>query len=107
MHRQSKDVVIRTGIEARIRRAIRIKSCDVVAHSRAAAAEGRESSSDQNLAVRLNGQRIDFTIGTGIKRGVERPIGIQPRDAVARSPAGTAAAESRKTSSNQYFPICL
>ncbi len=106
MHRQSKDVVIRTGIEAGIRRAIRIKSCDVVAHSRAAA-EGRESSSDQNLAVRLNRQRIDFTIGTGIKRGVERPIGIQPRDAVARCPARTAAAESRKTSSNQYFPICL
>src|SRR5438128_12492453 len=38
---------------------------------------------------------------------VDRPIRIQPCDTVTYERTGAAAAESRKTSSNQYFPICL
>ena len=116
LHYDTKDCAVfrlsppatRTGIKASVNRAVGIQSRDAAARDRAAAAAtaSSEISSDQNLAVRLQRNSGDSIIRTGIKGHVERPIGIQPCDTVTHERTG-AAAESRKTSSNQYFPICL
>ena len=47
-------------------------------------ADGGETAAEQNLAVGLHRDARDKTVRTGIKARIQRAIGVQPRDVIAR-----------------------
>src|SRR6266567_4624345 len=116
LHRQSFDVVIRARIKT-VDCAISIQSRNLAARKSGASATADSSqfSTDHDFAISLYHDSKNCAVfgmrpatgRTRIKGSVDRAVGIQPRDATAHDRAGAPAAESGKTSSNQYFPICL
>src|SRR6266536_2646022 len=116
LHRQSFDVVIRARIKT-VDCAISIQSRNLAARKSGASATADSSqfSTDHDFAISLYHDSKNCAVfgmrpaagRTRIKGSVDRAVGIQPPDATARDRAGAAAAESGKTSSNLYFPICL
>ena len=117
MHRQSFDVVVRTGIIAHVDRAVEIQAPDLAAWKVASAAAPEESqfSANYDFAISLHYDTKDcavFRVGTapactGIKAHVDGAVGIQSRDAAARDGAGAAATASSEISSDQNLAVRL
>ena len=109
LHRQGLDGTVRAGIEARVERAVGVEPPDPVARRRAgaAAAERREVAADQDLPVGLHRQGVDDGVGARVEGGVERAVGVEPPDVVARRRAGPAAAQHREAAADQDLPVRL
>ncbi len=81
----------------------------MIAHACAAAtaAESGEKSADYDFAVRLNRQRIDNVVRTGIEAEVERAVGVESPDMLACGCARSATAESGESSTDYDLAIGL
>ena len=87
LHHEFGHIPARVGIETGIERAIGIDPRDMVAlrgRGRAIGLERGESATEQNFAIRLHRDQSHIGIGVGIEIGVQRTVGIEPRDVMAR-----------------------
>ena len=84
LDRQGVDRVVcpGAGVKAGVQRAVTVQPRDAVA---ACAVDRGEVAPDERLAVGLDRHGIhqDIRPGAGVKAGVQRAIGVQPRDAIA------------------------
>ena len=99
MQFQSKDRAVRTGNEASVNRAVRVKTSKAVARSSAAIAESGERSTGHNLSVRLHGESLHGDVRTGIEAVLECPIRIKSPEPAAGSVPDTTAPEGGEISS--------
>src|SRR5207253_1014322 len=81
----SRDSIVRTGIEADVERAVGIESPDMLACgcARSATAEGGESSTDYDLAIGLHRQRFHIAVRARIETidsGLRSPFFCQQHD---------------------------
>jgi len=84
LHGQRGDRTKQSRLEGRVERAVGVQSRETGV-GRHAAGEG---SPDQDLAVGLHRHGLDAVGGVGIEVGVERTVGIEPRQTVAVSRTG-------------------
>ncbi len=83
------DVEVVGGVDS----AVGVQSGDVLADGEGGfrtGLEGRERAADEELAVGLDGEREDVVVGVGIEGGVDRAVGVDAGDAVARRQLGGA-----------------
>ena len=89
LHDDGMHVAVRSGIEERVDRAVGVQAPDITARCRpGAAAEAAEVAADQDLPIGLQGQRVDrhsdAAGDAGVERRVDRAVGVETRDPVAR-----------------------
>src|SRR5207302_8241676 len=97
------------GIEAGVESAVWVYASNMIAHACAAAtaAESGEKSANYDFAVRLNRQRIDNVIRTGIKDGVHAAVRGESSDMLACGCTRSATAESGESSTDYDLAVGL
>ena len=83
LQRDAADLVVGIGIEAGVDRTVGIQAGDPVAHGghkRTVGLELAERAADHDFPVGLERDAGNVPVGTGIKAGVQRAVGIQPGD---------------------------
>jgi hypothetical protein len=90
LHRQRQRAVIQVRVKLRIGGAVGIEPGQAVAEGGGRVAvrlETRETTRDEDLPVRMLGQGEHDVVRVGIVAGVQRPVGVEPGQAVARGAA--------------------
>src|SRR5207244_10431676 len=62
---------------------------------------------NQNLSVGLHGDGVHWSIGARIEADIDRPIGVESRDEVARRAAGPAATKHREGAADDDLAVRL
>ena len=109
MRREGEDEAVGRGVEGIVERTVGIEARDVFSLNSSGPARGLgggKRAASHDLSIGLNGEGVDLRLERAaevrIERGVDRAIGIEPRDAVAgRDCTGAAGLERREIAADE------
>ena len=102
------DSIVRARIEAGVERAIGVKSSHVVALCRTSptATQRCEKTAKKDLPIRLHHDSEDAAVRTRIEGQIDRAVGVETTNVVARS-CPSASAEGSEQTANQDLSVRL
>jgi hypothetical protein len=97
-------------VEREVEGAVGVEAGDAVARGGGGGAvglNGGEIATDHDAAVRLEDEGADGAVGIGVKRGVDRAVGIEAGEVVAGGGGTDARAERRELTGDEEFSVGL